>query len=111
MSNHKALNMFGRSGNPSLNAQTFSDSAKDATFSSQAPASTMTLEGTVNKTGILLALVVVSAFYTWSLFFSSGSPAAVMPIAISGAIVGFILALVTIFKTMGRNNSTPLRNR
>ena len=91
MSNHKALNMFGRSGNPSLNAQTFSNSVKDATFSSQVPTSTMTLEGTVNKTGILLALVVISAFYTWSLFFSSGSPAAVMPIAIGGAIVGFIL--------------------
>jgi uncharacterized YccA/Bax inhibitor family protein len=108
MSNHKALEMFGRSGNPSLNAQTFSDSARDATFSSQAPTSTMTLEGTVNKTGILLALVVVSAFYTWSLFFSSGSPAAVMPIAIGGAIVGFILALVTMFKKQWSGTTAPL---
>ena len=109
MSNHKALEMFGRSGNPSLNAQTFSNSVKDATFSSQAPISTMTLEGTVNKTGILLALVIISAFYTWSLFFSSGnSPAAVMPIAIGGAIVGFILALVTIFKKQWAGATAPL---
>ena len=98
MSNHKALNMFGRSGNPSLNAQTFANSAKDANFSNYAPAATMTLEGTVNKTGILLALVVVSAFYTWSEFFSTGNPASVMPLAMGGAIVGFILALETIFK-------------
>lgn len=108
MSNHKALEMFGRSGNPSLNGQTFSESVKDVTFSSESSASTMTLEGTVNKTGILLALVVVSAFYTWSLFFSSGSPAAVMPIAIGGAIVGFILALVTMFKKQWSGTTAPL---
>ena len=107
MSNHKALNMFGRSGNPSLNAQTFSNSV-DATFSANAPTATMTLEGTVNKTGILLALVVISAFYTWSEFFSTGNPASVMPLAIGGAIVGFILALVTIFKKQWSGTTAPL---
>ena len=108
MSYHKALEMFGRSGNPSLNAQTFSNSVKDATFSTQAPTATMTLEGTVNKTGILLALVVISAFYTWSQFFSTGNPATVMPLAMGGAIVGFILALVTIFKKQWSGTTAPL---
>ena len=108
MSNHKALNMFGRSGNPSLNAETFANSAKDATFNTFAPAETMTLEGTVNKTGILLALVVISAFYTWSMFFSSGDSGAVMPLATGGAIVGFILALVTIFKKQWSGITAPL---
>ena len=68
----------------------------------------MTLEGTVNKTGILLALVVISAFYTWSMFFSTGNPASVMPIAIGGAIVGFVLALVTIFKKQWSGTTAPL---
>ena len=56
MSNHRALEMFGRSGNPAMS---------DATFREEAPADFrkvsvdidnqfMTLEGNVNKNGILL---------------------------------------------------------
>ncbi len=111
MSNHKALQMFGRSGNPALNAETFSKSAQSSSITSgiQAMSSqTMTLEGTVNKTGILLALVVLSASWTWNMFFESGSAAAVMPIAIGGAIAGFILALVTVFKKQWAGTTAPL---
>ena len=78
MSNHKALEMFGRSGNPSLSAETFSSNAADASFVTSAPPATMTLQGTVNKTAMLLALVVISASYTWATFFSSGNPAKVI---------------------------------
>ena len=98
MSNHKALEMFGRSGNPSLSADTFSSSAADASFVPIAPPATMTLQGTVNKTAMLLALVVISASYTWGMFFSSGNPATVIPWAVGGAIAGLVLALVTMFK-------------
>ncbi len=108
MSNHKALDLFGRSGNPSLSAETFSNSAQDATFEIDGPAATMTLQGTVNKTGILLALVVLSASYTWSMFFSTGNPATVMPIAAGGGLVGFILALVTMFKKQWSGITAPL---
>ena len=108
MSNHKALEMFGRSGNPALNAATFSSSAPDASFAASAPAATMTLQGTVNRTGILLALVFVSASYTWSMFFSSGNPAMVMPWAIGGAVVGLLLALVTMFKKQWSGITAPL---
>ena len=108
MSNHKALEMFGRSGNPSLNAETFSNSAPDASFAASAPAATMTLQGTVNRTGILLALVFVSASYTWSMFFSSSNPATVMPWAIGGAVVGLLLALVTMFKKQWSGITAPL---
>ena len=108
MSNHKALEMFGRSGNPSLSAETFSSSAPDASFSTSAPPATMTLQGTVNKTGILLALVVISASYTWSMFFSSGNSATVIPWAIGGAVIGLILALVTMFKKQWSGITAPL---
>ena len=56
MSQHQALQMFGRSGNPSLN---------DATFKSEGykEGRTMTLQGTVNKTGILLTLLILAAVY------------------------------------------------
>ena len=81
MSKHNALQMFGRSGNPALN---------DATFSNFEPSentgSFMTLQGTVNKTGILLALVVLTASYTWNQFFISEDVSSVMPLAIGGAI-------------------------
>ena len=56
MSQHKALAMFGRSGNPSLNEATF-------TSESYGQGRVMTLQGTVNKTGILLALLVLAAVY------------------------------------------------
>lgn len=110
MSNHKALNMFGRSGNPALKADTFSQSARGTSSSGgiqSMDSATMTLQGTVNKTGILLALVVLSATYTWNLFFEGGA-GAVMPIAIGGAIVGFIFALITIFKKQWAGTTAPI---
>ena len=73
MSKHKALDMFGRSGNPTLSDATFADFEN-------VDQKTMTLQGTVNKVGILLALVVLSAAYTWNVYFVSGSPGALMPI-------------------------------
>ena len=103
--------MFGRSGNPALSADTFSKSAQSSspTGGIQSTSSqTMTLQGTVNKTGILLALVVLSASWTWNLFFESGNAAAVMPLAIGGAILGFIFALVTIFKKQWSGITAPL---
>ena len=101
MATHKALQMFGRSGNPTLN---------DATFTNEgiATGQTMTLEGTVNKTGMLLALLVLSATYTWNLFFQDGNPAAVMPATIGGAIGGLVFALVTIFKKQWAGITAPI---
>ena len=107
MSNHRALQMFGRSGNPALSADTFSKSAQSSSPASTS-SPTMTLQGTVNKTGILLALVVVSASWTWNLFFESGNAGSVMPLAIGGAIMGFIFALVTIFKKQWSGTTAPL---
>ena len=100
MSQHNALRMFGRSGNPALRGTTFRN---EGTTTDQV----MTLQGTVNKTGILLVLVVVGATYTWNLFFQTGDAAAVMPIAIGGAIGGLIFALVTIFKKTWAGVTAP----
>ena len=101
MATHKALQMFGRSGNPTLN---------DATFTNEGitTGQTMPLEGTVNKTGMLLALLVLSATYTWNLFFQDGNPAAVMPATIGGAIGGLVFALVTIFKKQWAVITAPI---
>ncbi|MGB3620546.1 Bax inhibitor-1/YccA family protein [Ketobacter sp. MCCC 1A13808] len=80
-----------RSGNPSLNDKTF----KGLGVSDEP----MTLAGTVNKTAILLALVLITAGYTWGRFFESGGdPSSIMTLMWVGIIGGLVMALVTVFK-------------
>ena len=56
----------------------------------------MTINGAINKTLIMLALVFIPAAYTWSLVFGGFMDKAVM-LGTIGAIVGFILALIISF--------------
>jgi uncharacterized YccA/Bax inhibitor family protein len=57
----------------------------------------MTVTGTVNKAGILLICVCLTAAWTWNQFFTNG-PAVVGGYTMIGAFGGFIAAMVTIFK-------------
>ncbi len=84
-----------RSGNPTLNANTFLDSASGTVVSRDGA---MTINGTVNKTAFLLILVLLGAMFSWSRFDGPASVGAVFPLAIGGALGGFVLALITIFK-------------
>lgn len=56
----------------------------------------MTISGAINKTLTLLALVTVSAGYSWYLMASGFTDKASM-LCLGGAVAGFILALVIIF--------------
>jgi uncharacterized YccA/Bax inhibitor family protein len=58
----------------------------------------MTLQGTVNKTGLLLVCAIATASWTWHLFMQSRSAAAVYPMLLIGSIGGFVFALITVFK-------------
>lgn len=70
---------------------------------------TMTLQGTMTKTGVLLMLVVLGSAWTWNLFLKSGStPEAMSPWLIGGAVGGFILALITTFKQTWAPITAPL---
>ena len=71
MSKHNALTTFGRSGNPMFRGEAFKP---DATFAETEASGRMTLAGTVNKTGILLVLCLVTASFTWNIFFGTGDP-------------------------------------
>lgn len=62
----------------------------------------MTIDGTVNKTAILLILLVASAGCVWSL-----GPAG-MALAVVGAIGGLIVSLVTVFKKEWSGVTAPL---
>ena len=68
----------------------------------------MTLSGTVNKTGILLICVVASAAWTWNRALNSENPAMVMPLVALGAIGGLVVALVTVFKKEWAAITSPL---
>jgi uncharacterized YccA/Bax inhibitor family protein len=81
-----------RSANPALNDSTFSRLTRAGY------GETMTLDGTVTKTGILLICVLAAAAITWSQFFATRDPAAVAPYILGGAIGGFVMAMVTVFK-------------
>ena len=90
MSKHAAINRFGRSANPAF-TKNFTSSFDSIPISER-----MTLDGAVNKTGILLGLCFAGAFVGWNI------PA----LAIPSAIIGFILALVTIFRSPSKAGST-----
>jgi len=92
-----------RSSNPTLNDKVFEN---ENALLGVAP---MTIAGTVNKASMLLALVVVPAVYTWTLFFQNPkSPAAVMPWMIGGLLAGLVLAVITVFKHTWSPVTAPL---
>ncbi|MDX2106907.1 MAG: Bax inhibitor-1/YccA family protein [Candidatus Melainabacteria bacterium] len=65
---------------------------------SRSSAESMTLQGTVNKSFLLLLITSVAAAVTWH-YALAASPVAVMPWAIGSILVGFIVGLVIIFNT------------
>ncbi len=79
-----------RSGNPVL---------KEGVFTARPlpHAETMTLQGAVNKSFILLALVMMTSAWTWNRFFTLG-PQEIYPWMMTGFIGGFIVAMVCAFK-------------
>lgn len=101
-----------RSGNPALKESTFLDLGSGTVVSRDAGA--MTLKGTVNKTGILLLLSVLTAAFAWTQSVVTGPDGTAMVApgvtvyALGGAIGGFILALVTVFKKTWSPVTAPL---
>jgi uncharacterized YccA/Bax inhibitor family protein len=91
-----------RTGNPALNDKTFENFGvyRRDSVNEGSTAGTMTINGTAQKTFFLLLLAMGSACFTWSRTFSAAeaNPAAAMPWAIGGAIVGLVAALVVCFR-------------
>lgn len=89
-----------RTGNPTLNDNTFR-----VEYTST---NAMTVGGTVNKTAILLLLVVMTAIWSWKKVMVFGEPGPMIPWMIGSGIAGFILALITIFKKTASPITAPL---
>jgi uncharacterized YccA/Bax inhibitor family protein len=78
-----------RTSNPALNAKTFER------YGPIAAGEGMTIEGTVNRTGFLLLVLVATATWTWLQTFA-GVPT--QGYLWGGLLGGFVVALITIFK-------------
>ena len=85
MSKHGALDTFGRSGNPIIRSDVFTKKGSSSE-------GFMTLEGAVNKTGILLFLTVLAASISWNF---QG------PIMSFVSMIGVLTALVSGIATFG----------
>jgi len=97
-----------RSGNPALKESTFLDLGSGTVVTHGGD--TMSLNGTVNKTGLLLLLTVLTAAFAWSHTLSPTgelAPGATMYLW-GGAIGGFVLAMATIFKKSWAPVTAPL---
>jgi len=75
----------------------------------------MTINGTINKTGLMLLIVVFAATFTWRKFFGAIDPAnpGVLPSGIMvwtmvGAIGGFITAIITTFSPRRAAMTAPI---
>ena len=96
-----------RSGNPVLQDKAFQGLV--------ATGEPMTMNGTIARTGILLALAVITGGWTWQRFMDiaaegnlPGALAAVTPFMWGGLIAGFVLAIVTTFAKRWAGITAPL---
>ncbi len=87
-----------RSGNPTLRDDTFRGLPR-------ALGETMTLQGTVNKTGISLLILLAAASFTWQQVTRSEP---VSPLLWLGLFGGLVVALMTCFKPAWAPVTTPL---
>lgn len=88
-----------RSSNPALTDETFRGAR--AGIGENA----MTIQGTVNKTGFALVILMVAASYTWNLGVADPRVPAFTMVGVLG---GLVLAMVTIFKKEWAGTTTPM---
>jgi len=99
-----------KSSNPALGSKTFERYQPGIQS-----AGAMTINGTINKTLILLALVVIPAVYVWDMFYASGidtegglQNASLMYCMYGGLFGGLIFAFITIFKSNWAPFTAPI---
>jgi uncharacterized YccA/Bax inhibitor family protein len=88
-------------GNPTLSQDTFQQTRP------LVGGRAMTVQGAVNKTALLLLLTTGTAAFAWNVA-SKGQGGTAQALAIGGAIGGFILALITVFKKNWSPITAPL---
>jgi len=99
-----------KSSNPALGGKTFEQYQPGIQT-----AGVMTINGTINKTLILLALVIIPAVWVWDMFYASGigteagiQNASLMYWLYGGVFGGLVVALVTVFKKTWAPYTAPI---
>ena len=82
-----------RSGNPSLNDRVFGSQPRPAYGEER-----MTLQGSINKSFLLLVVLLAGAFWPWSQYLTTGDASVVGTPLLVGALGGFVLAMIISFK-------------
>ena len=82
-----------RSGNPSLNDRVFGSQPRPA-FGEER----MTLQGSINKSFLLLVVLLAGAFWPWSQYMTTGDASVVTVPLMVGVFGGLILAMIISFK-------------
>jgi len=95
-----------RSSNPALKESSFLDINSGTVV--RGGNDVMTLNGTVNKTGMLLLLCVLTATFAWSQVTTPAGVVGVGPYMWGGLIGGLVLAFATIFKKEWAPITAPL---
>ena len=91
-----------RTSNPSLNSNTFTQ------VKSAEQSEVMTIQGTVNKSFILILCAGLTASIVWIQYFESFNGGMTFPLMVVGVIGGLIFALITIFKKIWSPITAPL---
>lgn len=81
-----------KSGNPALSEKRFRDTVLDDIVTHE---NAMTVKGTLQKFGFLMIMVLGTSFYSWKEFADGGN---VMPLILTGALGGLVIAIVITFK-------------
>ena len=89
-----------RSGNPVLTDKAF---RIEGAYSEK-----MTIDGVVNKSLLMLGLVLLSAYWIWSQYYETLSFANISLYLLVGLLGGFIVAIVTVFKPNIANITAPI---
>jgi uncharacterized YccA/Bax inhibitor family protein len=100
-----------RSTNPVMGEQIFNKARQNVAFNTER----MTLDGTVNKTAILLGLALITAMWSWNVVFPGSANVAVgaLPsppgwLLMGAPFAAIIAALVTVFKPTVAHVSAPV---
>jgi uncharacterized YccA/Bax inhibitor family protein len=87
-----------KTSNPALGENTFRNLPGAGYGGAIDAANRMTLNGTINKTALLLMFAMATAAWTWREFMVSRAVQDVAPMMVIGLFGGMIFAMVTIFK-------------
>ncbi len=92
-----------RTANPALSEETFTRVTVPSVGAER-----MSVSGAVNRTAILLVLLVISAGFVWAQFVGAAEPSGVLPYILVGALGGLAVAILTIFKKEWSPYTSPV---